>query len=188
MKDIYPSPSRYARLVGCCALAALAVLASGPGFAAARDEATGRLTAGGPGAAVAAFQPAGPGPQSSGRGGPGPQGPWWSDAAIKAEIGLTEEQSRRIKEIFEKREAEIKPLADMLGRESDRLDRMTRERTADELTYAVQVAKVESLYGRLRESRTMMIYRMFRELQPEQHQKLQEILARRRGGRGPGSR
>lgn len=187
---MYPSPSRYARLVGYCVLSALAVLATGPGFAAARDEASGTLAAGQLRAAPARLQPAGPGPQSSGRSGPGgPQGPWWSDAAIKAEIGLTEEQSRRIKDIFEKREAEIKPLADMLGRESDRLDRMTRERTADEVTYAVQVAKVESLYGRLRESRTMMIYRMFRELQPEQHQKLQEILARRRGGgRGPGSR
>jgi Spy/CpxP family protein refolding chaperone len=138
----------------------------------------------------------GPGPTqaqgasaSGGRqGGSGFQGGWWSDPAIKAEIRLTDDQARRIKEIFEKREAEIKPLADMLNREGDRLDRMTRERAADEITYSVQVTKVESLYGRLRESRTMMIYRMYRELQPEQYKKLQEILDRRRSARGSGPR
>ena len=128
-------------------------------------------------------------PPSGGRqGGSGFQGGWWTDPAIKAEIKLTDEQARRIKEIFEKREVEIKPLADMLNREGDRLDRMTRERAADEVTYSVQVTKVESLYGRLRESRTMMIYRMYRELQPEQYKKLQEILDRRRSARGSGPR
>ncbi len=132
----------------------------------------------------------GSGPSGGRQGGPGFQGGWWSDPAIKTEIKLTEDQSKRIKEIFEKRDVEIKPLADMLNRESDRLDRMTRERTADEITYSVQVAKVESLYGRWRESRTMMIYRMYRELQPEQYKKLQEILDRRRSmnGRGSGPR
>ena len=139
----------------------------------------------GPGVAPA-LQPAER--QSGGRqGGSGFQG-WWSDPAIKAEIKLTDEQSKRIKEIFEKREAEIKPLLEQLNRESGRLDRMTSERAADEITYSVQVGKVESLAARWRESRTMMIYRMYRELQPEQYQKLQEIMDRRRSARGSGPR
>ena len=131
--------------------------------------------------------PSGPSQPSGRQGGPGFQ--WWADPAVKAEIRLTDDQVKRLKEIFEKREVEIKPLADMLNREGDRLDRMTRERVADEITYSVQVAKVESLYGRLRESRTMMIYRMYRELQPEQYKKLQELMDRRRSdGRGSGPR
>jgi Spy/CpxP family protein refolding chaperone len=126
--------------------------------------------------------------QSGGRqGGPGQM--WWADPEIKAEIKLTEEQAKRIKDIFERREAEIKPLLEQLSRESERLDRMTRERVADEITYAVQVAQVESLAMRWRESRTMMIYRMYRELQPEQYKKLQGIMDRRRSGnRGSGPR
>jgi Spy/CpxP family protein refolding chaperone len=116
---------------------------------------------------------------------------WWSDPAVKKDLKLTEDQIRKIRDIFEKREVEVKPLGDMLNREADRLDRMTRERVADESTYAVQVSKVQHLFARLRESRTVMIYRMYRELQPEQYKKLQEIMDRRRAamdGRGSGPR
>jgi Spy/CpxP family protein refolding chaperone len=56
---------------------------------------------------------------------------------------------------------------------------MTRAATVDEATYALQVQEVQSLGARLGESRTMMLYRIYRELQPEQYKKLQEIFARR---------
>ena len=94
---------------------------------------------------------------------------------------------RKIREIFEKREAEVKPVWDQLSREGERLDKMTRERVADEATYAVQVSKVHHLFAEMRKSRTVMIYRMFRELQPEQYKKLQEIMERRRASDGRGS-
>lgn len=121
---------------------------------------------------------------------PGAPPDWWSDPTIKKELKLTEEQSQRIQDIFEKRETELKPLWDVLNREGDRLDRMTRERVADDATYAVQVSKVQHLWSRVRESRTVMLYRMSRELQPEQYKKLQEIMDRRRAadGRGAGPR
>jgi Spy/CpxP family protein refolding chaperone len=180
--DSRPSPSRVARLIGFGTVAAIALALGRPGLPGTSSVAD-RLV---PGLEAAEYQSSSG--QSGGRG-PGFQG-WWSDPAIKTEIKLTEDQSRRIKEIFERRETEIKPLLAQLNRESDRLDRMTKERVADEITYAVQVAKVESLAARWRESRTMMIYRMYRELQPEQYTKLQEIMDRRRAmnGRGSGSR
>jgi len=118
--------------------------------------------------------------------GPGGGFDWWSDPAVKKDLKLTEEQTKRFRDIFEKREVEVKPLSDMLNREGDRLDRMTRERVADESTYAVQVGKVQHLWARVRESRVVMIYRMYRELQPEQYKKLQEIMDRRRAMDGRG--
>jgi Spy/CpxP family protein refolding chaperone len=126
----------------------------------------------------------------SGPPGSGSPWDWWSDPAVKKDLKLTEDQARKIRDIFEKRETEVKPLWDMLNREGDRLDRMTRERVTDESTYAVQVSKVQHLFARVRESRTVMIYRMYRELQPEQYKKLQEIMDRRRAmdGRGTGPR
>jgi Spy/CpxP family protein refolding chaperone len=145
-----------------------------------------------------------PGPQGAAQGqgapqtgagrqmGPNPGGGWWNDAEIKKELRLTEEQTKRIRDMFEKREAEVKPLWAKLNREGSRLDTMTRERAIDEATYAVQVNLVETLYARLRESRTVMVYRMYRELQPDQYKKLEEILDRRRSrdgaGRGSGIR
>jgi Spy/CpxP family protein refolding chaperone len=138
-------------------------------------------------------QGGGPNPgRSGGRGGPSPdtRDGWWSDPEVKTALTLTEEQTRRIKEIFERREAEVKPIWERLSREGDRLDKMTRERVADEHTYAAQVSTVQNLFARLRETRTVMIYRMYRELQPEQYKKLEEIMDRRRTttGRGSGPR
>jgi Spy/CpxP family protein refolding chaperone len=137
-------------------------------------------------------QPATPPGQTGGRGPvQGSRNDWWNDPEIKQELRLTEDQSRRIKEIFDKREAEIRPIWDQLNRHADRLDKMTKERVADEAMYAAQVLTVETLYMRVRESRTMMGYRMFRVLQPDQYKKLEEILDRRRSidrsrGSGPG--
>ena len=117
----------------------------------------------------------------------GPSWDWWDEPAVKKDLKLTDEQVRKIREIFEKREAEVKPVWDQLNREGDRLDKMTRERVADEATYAVQVSKVHHLFADVRKSRTMMLYRMYRELQPEQYKKLQEIMERRRSTDGRSS-
>ena len=51
--------------------------------------------------------------------------------------------------------------------------RLTRERLVDESTYSLQVARVEALRRRLNESRTVMLYRIYQELTPEQYKKLQ---------------
>ena len=118
----------------------------------------------------------------------GPSWDWWDDPAVKKDLKLTDEQVRKIRDLFEKREAEVKPVWEQLDREGARLDKMTRERVADDATYAVQVGKVHHLFAEVRKSRTVMISRMYRELQPEQYKKLQEIMERRRStdGRGAG--
>jgi Spy/CpxP family protein refolding chaperone len=134
---------------------------------------------------------AGPG---GGRSGVGPTVPggfeWWRDAEVKRELKLTEDKARKIEGMFAKLENDRRPLVEKLDQERARLDQMTRERTADEAAYALQVGQVETLWARWRESRTVMIYRMYRELQPEQYKKLQEIFQRRAAsdgrGRGPG--
>jgi Spy/CpxP family protein refolding chaperone len=65
---------------------------------------------------------------------------------------------------------------------------MTRDRTVDEVTYSLQVGRVWDLRRRLGESRTIMLYRIYQELTPEQHKKLHALRERYRGGRGGGSR
>jgi hypothetical protein len=57
---------------------------------------------------------------------------------------------------------------------------MTRARVVDVDTYSVQVMRVESARSKLSESRTVMLYRLARELTPEQYRKLLEIRDRRR--------
>ena len=172
---------RFSTIVG---LATIGVLWLSPALPAAQVPSGPVLTA--------QQQSAAPSPQgASGR----PSGPpaswnWWDDPAVKKDLKLTDEQGQRIRDIFEKREAEVKPISHELNKEGDRLDKMTRERVADDATYAVQVSKVHNLFAEVRKSRTLMIYRMYRELQPEQYKKLQEIMERRRSmdGRGSGPR
>jgi Spy/CpxP family protein refolding chaperone len=127
-----------------------------------------------------------PRPQS-GRGGSSMNWEWWNDADVQKALGLSPEKIKRIDDIFEKRSRDLQPMAEEFRRQFAELDDMTKSATVDEATYGIQVLRVESLGARLRESRTMMLYRIFRELQPDQYKKLQDILAHRGPARNSGA-
>ncbi len=111
---------------------------------------------------------------------------WWNDAEVQKELGLTADKVKRIDDFFEKRSKDLKPWADEFQKEFQELDAMTKAATVDETTYALKVQQVETIAARLRESRTVMLYRIYRELQPEQYKKLQEIFARRAAAQNTG--
>jgi Spy/CpxP family protein refolding chaperone len=135
------------------------------------------LGLGAPGTAVVAAQS--PAPSMQGRPPDLSRSKWWKDAEVQKELGLTADKVKRIDDFFERRSKDMKPWVDRWQHEREVLDTMTRAATVDEATYALQVQEVQSLSARLGESRTMMLYRIYRELQPEQYKKLQEIFARR---------
>ncbi|MEO7189924.1 MAG: hypothetical protein ABI051_02595 [Vicinamibacterales bacterium] len=157
------------------------------------------LAVGGPGAgttggvvgAAALQQPASP-PGGrpvegrEGRGGPGYPWPWWNDADVRKEIGLSAEKAKKINDIYQRRADDLKKIVDEWMKQSDDLQKMTKAALVDEGTYALQVLHVESLRSRLNESRTVLLYRMYRELQPDQYKKLQDIFARRSASFGRG--
>jgi Spy/CpxP family protein refolding chaperone len=118
---------------------------------------------------------------------------WWNDDEVRREIRLTDDKANRIESMYAKLEKDRTPLLKELEHEWARLDKMTKERTADETAYGVQVRKFESLAASWREMRTVLMYQMYKELKPEQYAKLQEIVERRFSGpsdgrgRGPGA-
>lgn len=112
---------------------------------------------------------------------------WWNDADVQKELGLAPEKIERINAFYARRNAELRPVVHEYQKQLAELDKMTRARVVDEGTYLVQVMRVEAARGRLSESRTMLLYRMYRELTPEQHGKLQDILDRRYNRRGGSS-
>jgi Spy/CpxP family protein refolding chaperone len=138
--------------------------------------------------AAAAVQGRGEAPRQAGRGsGPSALGwEWWNDAEVQKELALSADKIKRINDFYGRRNAELRPIVHDYVKQQAELDKMTRDRAVDEGTYSLQVLKVESSRARLNESRMVMLYRMFRELTPEQHNKLQDILDRRfnRGNRG----
>jgi Spy/CpxP family protein refolding chaperone len=118
-------------------------------------------------------------PSGPGRGSSPSSWEWWNDAEVQKELGLTPEKLQRINSYYTRRNTELRPMVHEFFRQSAELEKMTRDRVADESTYALQVLRVESVRARLSESRTLMLYRISRELTPEQNQKLQNILDRR---------
>ena len=112
---------------------------------------------------------------------------WWSDPDIRKELNLSDEKARKIEGIFQQRVKQVQPLVNELNRELDNLNKMTEDRLADEWTYGLQVQKFETLNERFRESRTVMLYRMYKELTADQYKKLNEVRDRVfREGRGRG--
>jgi Spy/CpxP family protein refolding chaperone len=111
---------------------------------------------------------------------------WWNDAEVQKELALSADKVKQINDFFNRRNADLSPIVHDFVKQSAELDKMTRDRVVDEGTYALQVMRVEAGRARLSESRTLMLYRMYRLLTPGQHQQLQGLLDRRfnRGGRG----
>lgn len=108
---------------------------------------------------------------------------WWNDAEVQKELALSAEKIERISNFYSRRNADLRPILNEFIKQSEELEKMTRARVVDENTYSLQVLRVEAVRQRLNESRTMLLYRIYRELTPEQYVKLQDILDRRyRGG------
>jgi len=193
---------RLSRLVPASVVAALLliapVLGREPGFAPqSQGSAAGRGSTQTPPPTVGKGQ-AVPTPTASptpGQQGQRPQfsaeqflgGDWWKDEAIKKEMKLTDSQVRSINGIFNNRVQAITPIYKEYQRQLAELDRMSEERTAEVSEFEMQVIRVESLRSKLNETRTVMLYRINKMLDPTQIQKMREIRDRRRGGRGGGS-
>lgn len=109
---------------------------------------------------------------------------WWNDAGVQKELGLTAEKIKSIDDFYSRRNQDLRPFVQEFLKQRDELGKMTQARVVDESTYLLQVMRVESARARLNESRTVMLYRMYKSLSPEQHQKLQDIMSRRFNGDG----
>jgi Spy/CpxP family protein refolding chaperone len=124
--------------------------------------------------------------------GPGPGGrdmtPWWKDEAVKKEIGLRDDQAKRIDDLFAQRAKDIEPLKREYDVQRAGLDRLMSDRTTDMRTalraIELQVALMEVPRVKMNESLNVMLYRMRRVLEPEQDKKLQAVLDRRSGRGG----
>jgi Spy/CpxP family protein refolding chaperone len=120
-------------------------------------------------------------------GGPDGRGwyPWWKDAAIVKEIGLTQEQAAQIDRIYEQRAKQIAPYLEEYDKQNAELDRMFRERTVEPSVIQLQAAKLMTPRVEIDKSRYVMLYRMSKVLTSDQNAKLQAVFERNRGrGRG----
>jgi Spy/CpxP family protein refolding chaperone len=124
-------------------------------------------------------------------GGPSRRGPdgrtdwkWWKDEAAQKELGLTSAQVKKINDIYDTRLAEIRLFLDELNTQQALLDKMVSERMVDDTAIQLQAGRVELPRARVNESRTVMLYRIYRVLTVRQNDQLPGVRERHMAGRG----
>lgn len=116
--------------------------------------------------------------------GPGSAGPserhkWWLSPEVKAEIALTEQQSQDLEAVFQAVAPTLRTSWHDLERAEREVSRLMKEGTADEVKVAAAIDRAESARATLNRTRTLMLFRMYRTLTPEQREKLSSYHQRR---------
>jgi len=107
---------------------------------------------------------------------------WWADEPERTELGITEQQSASIEQIWQQSVPRLKELREQLDQLEDTLSKMIRD-AADEATIMAHVDKVESTRTEANKARVLMLYRMNRVLTPDQRLKLKALHDRRENNR-----
>lgn len=120
----------------------------------------------------------------------GREGPkkWWIDSELRAEFGITDQQSAAIEQIWQKSLAHRAETRDRLRKLEAVLEKMTLE-AADEAAVIAQLDRVENARSDANKARVMLLYRMNKLLTQEQRAKLdaRAKAMRDRDGRRGGS-
>lgn len=108
---------------------------------------------------------------------------WWMDGPARAELGITDQQSAKIEAIFQS----TLPAQRDRWREHEKLEpvveQLIKEGTADADHVARQVERLHALKAELNATRITTLYRMQRELSPEQRRKFRQMEERREAER-----
>jgi Spy/CpxP family protein refolding chaperone len=104
---------------------------------------------------------------------------WWVDQQSRAELGITDQQSTEIAQIFSTTLPRLRAGREELQQLETTLAQTIKDSVADPAVVKRQVDKVENLRADLNKERTVMLYRMHRVLTAEQRQKLEAMFERR---------
>jgi len=96
----------------------------------------------------------------------------------KTELGITNQQSTEIEQIFRATLPKLEASKEKLDKLEAALSQTIRDNTADLTVVAQQVDRVESVRAELYKTRTLMLYRMRGVLSADQRAKLKQIMDR----------
>ena len=104
---------------------------------------------------------------------------WWLNPDDRKELGITDEQSAQIDQIFESTMPPQRAKWREFERLEDDLSNISKEGKADVATFTQKVTQVENLRAELSITRTVMLYRMRQVLTPQQRPKVEALLKAR---------
>jgi Spy/CpxP family protein refolding chaperone len=109
--------------------------------------------------------------------------PWWKASDTRAELGISDKQSRDIDDVFQETLPSLRAAKDELDKLDVAVTKLIKEGTADVAVVARQVGQAEQARAQLTTKRTVMLYRMHRLLTPEQRVRLDAMFERREAER-----
>ena len=115
---------------------------------------------------------------------------WWIDPKLRTDLGITDQQSALVEQIWQKSLPSLREAREKLAKMDDTLSKMIAD-GVDEAKVIAQIELVENTRADANKRRTLMIYRMNKVLTADQRAKVKAMFEQndpnRRGGR-PGSR
>ena len=136
------------------------------------------------GAAEASQKPGSPGERRQGD----RRVKWWVDEKSRAELGITDQQSADIEQIFQSTLPTLRQVRKELEELEGKLSEMVKDGTAPVTAVTEQVELVENARAEMNKRRTVMLYRIDRVLSAEQRAKLKARHEREREQRSGSSR
>ena len=99
---------------------------------------------------------------------------WWKSDKVGTELGLTEDQTMALQDIFQMAQPDLQRLMQDLRQKGEALSGLITAAEADEWEVMLQIDQVEAARSALGKARTLMLYRMHRELSATQRDALRE--------------
>jgi Spy/CpxP family protein refolding chaperone len=99
---------------------------------------------------------------------------WWVDEPMRGELGITDQQSAAIEQLWQKTLPKLREARERLESLEEQLSQMIRD-SSDEAAVVAQIEKVENTRCEAAKARTLMLYRMNRVLTPDQRDKLKAM-------------
>lgn len=96
------------------------------------------------------------------------QGKWWTSEKYKQRLGLTAEQSQRCEQIFQGMAPKLRAAKQELEREEVRFSELLKRSDSNETKIMAAIETLEAARSEAGKIRTLMLYRMFTVLTPEQ--------------------
>ncbi len=111
---------------------------------------------------------------------------WWQSEEVTALLDLSGEQAAEIDRIYRRSLPKMHESYRRLNAEERTLSRMIANMQVEEIDITRQIDRVEAARSELSKTRTLMVFRMYRVLDPAQRTALKEWMDLRRGADGSG--
>ena len=111
---------------------------------------------------------------------------WWQSDQVTAMLDLSGEQAANLERIYENALPKMHDSYHRLNAEERTLSRMIANMQVEEIDITRQIDRVEAARSELSKTRTLMVFRMYRVLDPAQRTALKEWMDLKPDSRGSG--